>query len=141
MTEIILRKELFGLVPTEEEGEGALRGIALGDCVKAKISRPRNLQHHRLFFALMQTIFANQERYQSLDHLVAAFKLAIGHVDVIRTKRGDVEIPKSIAFSNMDQDEFRKFFDRAVDFVLAEVVPGLNREELEREVLEMVGRP
>ena len=133
---IVLRRELFGLVPTDEAGEAFIRTVKIGECVAVDARRPRNLQHHRKFFAMLQLIFNNQQRYATLDHLLTAFKFAISHTEIIRTKRGDIEIPLSISFAAMSQDEFNAFYNRAVDFVLSEVCPGLTKESLERELME-----
>jgi hypothetical protein len=138
VTDAVFRKELGCLRPADEEAEKVLRGIKMGECVTVSVKRPRNLQHHRKFYALMNLILQNQDHYKSVDEIVAAFKFATGHVDSIKTKRGIIQIPRSIAFANMGQMEFSAFYDMAVDFVLAEVIPGLGRAELEREILEMV---
>ena len=138
--EILLRRD-FGPVlrPCDEIGETALKRVGQGNIVTCNIKQPRNVQHHRLFFALMSKVFENQQYFSSVEQLVTALKLAIGHTDVIKTKRGTFEIPKSISFAKMDQPAFDAFYTRAVDFVLAEVIPGLGRKELEAEIQEMVG--
>lgn len=138
MPSVILRKELGCFRPVCDEGEGILRRMALGQQVMVKFSFPRNTGHHRKFFALMQLIFNNQSHYATLDHLVTAFKFACGHTEKIRTARGEIEIPKSISFAKMGQAEFETFYNRAVDFVTEEVIPGLGKEDLAREVAELV---
>lgn len=133
---IILRRELFGLVATDDRSEAWLSSVKIGECIEVKGKRSRNLQHTRKFFSMLQLIFNNQERYATLDHLLIAFKFAIHHTEIIRTKRGDIEVPKSISFASMPQDQFDQFYQRAVDFVLSEVVPGMARDDLERELME-----
>lgn len=115
-----------------------MRSIKLGECVEVKIKRPRNLQHHRLFWALMQKVYENQEHYKSPEEVCTAFKFAVSLTDKIKTRRGEIEVPRSIAFAKMDQVAFREFFDKAVDFCVQEVIPGLGKADLEREVMEMV---
>lgn len=136
--EILLRRD-FGPVlrPCDEIGETALKRVGQGKLVTCNIKQPRNPQHHRLFFALMSKVFENQQYFSSVEQLVTALKIAIGHVDMIKTKRGTFQIPKSISFAAMDQDAFSQFYERAVDFVLQEVIPGLGRAELEAEIKEM----
>jgi hypothetical protein len=138
VTDAVFRKELGCLRPADEEAEKVLRGIKMGECVTVSVKRPRNLQQLRLFWALMTNVWENQEHYKTPDEVCDAFKFAVGHYDVLRTKRGDEKVLRSIAFPAMDQTAFDAFFKRAVDFCVAEVIPGIGREELEREVLEMV---
>lgn len=135
---LIFRRELFGLSATDDASEAALKSVRLGECVELKLKRPRNLQQHRLFWKLMQTVYENQEHYKSADEVCVAFKFACGLTDSIKTARGVIQVPKSIAFAKMDQVQFGEFFKKAVDFCVAEVIPGMNSEALEREILELV---
>lgn len=135
---IVFRRELFGLSPTDDASESTMKALKLGECIEIKFKKPRNLQQHRLFWALMQKVYENQEHYTSPEQVCTAFKFAIGHVETIKTQRGTIQIPKSISFAKMDQLAFHDFFKRAVDFCVQEVIPGLKSEALEREVLEMV---
>lgn len=138
--EILLRRD-FGPVlrPCDEAGESALKRIGQGKIVACNVKQPRNVQHHRLFFALMSKVFENQTYFKTVEQLVTALKIAIGHTDTIQTKRGTYTIPKSISFAAMDQGEFDTFYENSVQFVLTEVIPGLGRAELEAEIREMVG--
>ena len=135
---IIFRRDLRGLVPTDDASEAALKSVKLGACVEVKIKSPRNLQMHRLFWKLMQTVYENQDHYQSADEVCSAFKFAVGHVDSIKTARGVIQVPRSISFAKMDQAAFREFFDKALHFCVTEVIPGLDSAELEREVMELI---
>lgn len=133
----IFRKELGCLRPADEQAEHLLHGLKLGECIEVKTRKPRNLQQHRLFWKLMQTVCENQDHYKTPEEVCIAFKFGVGLTDKIKTKRGVVEIPKSISFAKMDQIAFGEFFKRAIDFCVAEVLPGIGSDELEREVLEM----
>lgn len=132
------RKHLSSLVPSEEKAEEMLSKIKHGDYVLVEVKRQRNPFHHRKFFALLNLVFKNQEHYQSVDDLLDVFKLRVGHAKVIETRDGVERVPKSISFGSMSQDEFEPFYEKCVDFLIAEVIPGLDRAELEREVMEML---
>lgn len=134
---VMLRKSLGGLKAADEVAASVLAGIKENDLVAVEIKRRRNLKMHRLFWALMQKIYENQETYSSPEEVAAAFKVAAGHCDFVQTPRGLVGVPKSISFAKMDQAEFRAFFDKALDYLTTVVIPGLNRDDLEREVMEM----
>lgn len=132
--EIYLQKRMGALVPADERAEDALRKIALNTTIKARISAPRNVFFHRKFFAMLNIVLKNQSLYPSLDLLLSVCKLATGHAEVIQTKHGNVAIPKSISFAKMDELAFNEFYDRAVQWVLVDVIPGLQRNELDSEV-------
>lgn len=133
-------KQLGVLRPTDEAGEESLRKVKTGALVEIEIKQPRNLQHHRKFFAMLNIVFQNQEHYKTSEMLLIACKFGVGHVDVIRTKRGEYQIPKSISFHAMSQDDFSKFYDAAVDWVISDVIPGLKRAALDAEVEESLRR-
>jgi hypothetical protein len=48
-------------------------------------------------------------------------------------------VAKSISFNSMSQDQFRKFFDDSMDCIVTEVLPGVHRDDLIREVEGMIG--
>lgn len=132
------RKTLRGLEPASREATDLLTKLKHGQVVMADVKRPRNVQHHRKLFALLNLVVDNQEHYQTAEHLLAALKCATGHADEYPLKDGSgvVMIPKSINFAAMDQTEFEKFYDRALHIIARDVIPGINRADLEREVSE-----
>jgi len=140
---ILVRKQFGTLRPVDEAGEEVLRGIANGDTVRVEITRPRNVRMHRLYWALVSLIFANQaepHRYASTEDVHNALKIAAGLRTRIELPGGVVGfIPGSIAFHKMSQDEFRAFYDRVCDLVAKHFLPGVTSETLKAEVASMIG--
>lgn len=114
----------------------------IGDIVVADVRRPRNPKHNAKFWVLMQTVWESteaQDRYASPRALAKAIELALGYFDTIKLPDGTVGFAiHSLNFESMSQDEFSEFYRQAVDVIVEQIVPGLNREDLERRVLEMV---
>ena len=139
-TSQIMVKRLGALRPTDDEGTEAMQKISDGSLVKVTWTRPRNIRFHNKFFAMLGIVFKNQEHYKSMDELLGVCKLRIGHVVVVQTPHGEEKWPKSISFAKMDETEFSAFYDRAVDWVISEVIPGLQRQHLDEEVeAELIG--
>ena len=139
-TSQIFVKRLGAFRPTDEAGEKAMGQIPDNSLVKLTWTRPRNIKFHNKFFAMLGIILKNQEHYQSMDELLGVCKLRIGHVTVIQTPQGEERLPKSISFASMDETQFSEFYDRAVDWTLSEVIPGLQRQHLDAEVeAELLG--
>ena len=134
MTRILVAKKLNALHPIDDAGAAVFRGITPGEIVSIELKRPRNLKHHRKFFAMLQIVLENQDYYKSLDDLLDVCKLAVGHCRTVMTKHGPVRIPESISFAAMDQSAFDAFYDRVVVWVAGEVIPGLERRDLDEEV-------
>ncbi len=139
-TSQIMVKRLGALRPTDDSGAEAMRKIGDGELVKVSWSRPRNIRFLRKFFAMLQIILANQEHYKTTDELLNVCKLRIGHITVVQTQQGEERWPKSISFAAMDESEFSAFYNRAIDWMLTEVIPGLQRQHLDSEVeAELMG--
>lgn len=139
-TPLFMRKHHGALRPENAAAVAAVEKIANGATVKVSISQPRNMKHHRLFWALMRLVWENQEHYENVDHMVVALKVALGHCDTVITKDGGTAyIPKSISFAKMDQTAFNEFWDRCLHLICKYFLPGADREELTREVYRMIG--
>lgn len=139
MTAAVFRKTLHGLSPVDEDAQKILHGIKPGQLVTVEVKRPRNLQHHRLWWKLCSVVAENLPGDYPAETVCELIKLRIGHVDIIKTRGGITEIPKSISFAKMDQTQFREFFDRAVAFICSDLLPGVNRDELTQHVNELLG--
>ena len=142
MAKFLAAKHLNSLRPVDEAGEDALRKIGQGDIVKVEVRKPRNVQHHRLFWALMSLVWQqlDHEEYPSVEDLVARVKIATGHRQRIEMGNGMVAfIPKSIAFAKMDQTAFSDFYERVCDLIASKILPGISKGDLKREVEIMIG--
>lgn len=140
MADFVCTKTLNALAPVDDMGRDALAKIPLGKQVMVSVKRARNPYHHRKLFAMLGIVLANQEHYKDTDQLLAACKLATGHCDMVKTRHGMVGLPKSIAFHAMDQIAFSDFYDKAVQWVVEEVIPGLSARDLNAEVEDQLKR-
>lgn len=142
MAKFLAAKQLGALRPVDAAGEQALDAIKAGEIVSIEVKRPRNIRHHRMFWALMSIVHENLdgERYPTVEDLVAAVKIAAGLRTRIELPNGDVGfIPGSIAFHKMNQIEFAAFYDKVCDLLAAHFLPGVTSEELKAEVELMIG--
>lgn len=142
MIELLCVKSLGRLMPSDAVGMDALKAIAEGSTVTARLTQTRNIRFHRLWFALLQTVFEAQSSFVTLDHMHDAIKLGIGFSEERVDLDGVVHtIPKSISFAKLDEDGFRAFFDRAVDLIITKILPRVSRDDLEDRVFEILGEP
>jgi hypothetical protein len=125
------------LRPADDAGAEVLQGLKVGAFVAVEVTRPRNIQHHRLYWALVSHIAdaIDADREAVSDVL----KLRTGHCTIVQTKKERISLPRSISFSKMDQAEFRVFFERCVRVVCEEFLPGQKPSALTREIEQMVG--
>lgn len=128
-----------GLVPLHAFDAETVRGLTFGKTYKVEISeaRPRSLGQHRLLFALLKIIRDNAPTDEPLTDktILNALKLKTGHVEIAKLPSGElIMYPASISFQAMPQEEFGPWFDKAVDVMCRDFVPGLRSEDAKREI-------
>ncbi len=134
--DVVLCKRIASLIPVDDEGKEALDGIGQGEMVKVKITKSRNLGHHRKFFSMLNLVLDNQEKYPSLRHLLTAVKIEAGWYEdaPIEVNGKLVYLPSSISFAKMDQLEFDKFYNDAIS-ACCRLLPHMDAEDLKNEVM------
>lgn len=137
---IIMRRKGAKLEPVTEVDRELLLDITEGADLTVRVSRSRSPRQHRLFFALLQLVVNNHDFYQRPEQLLEWLKVRLGYVDETVWHDGQVWFKtKSIGFAAMGQDQFRQFFTRAVDLIVTEVIPDMDRDALLNEVSAMMG--
>ena len=116
MSDLYLTRTMAGLSAVDDAGKEILRKIKLGKMVRCEITQPRNIQHHRKFFALLNTVWQAAGEWPTVDDLLVELKIKLGITkDVVIRQSGEiVKIVGSISFASMDQLEFDKFYERAI---------------------------
>lgn len=127
--------ERVALFPTDDESTAALRKLGDGELVTVKISRPRSIRWHRMYWGICSFIGENQEPARSKDSIDSELRVLAGHYDVIHARRGnelyEVRVPRRIAFDKLDADEW------------AQLWPSLElagRERFGSEYFDMAGK-
>lgn len=138
-TELILQRSrlLPHLVGATMADAEALEELKHATDYRAMLTRPsgRSVKHHRLLFGLIKLIRDNYPEPLSSKAVLNTLKLLTGHVNVVRLLTGQIVMtPASISFEAMDQDEFNVWFQRAVEAMCREFVPGLTAEAATREI-------
>src|SRR5437868_11101300 len=101
------------LVPDSVESAAEFARLPFGKQMHCEIKRPRNVQMHRLYFALVHRIA--QAKGVPADAVDYVLRIAAGHCEIIRTQKyGDLRVAKSLQFAKCDQLAFREFFDHAI---------------------------
>ena len=137
-TALMVVTRFGGLRPDNVMSLDALAGISEGTVLKVQWTQPRNLAHHRWFFAALKLLHQNQEHYATLDDLRAAVLIRLGHYTEVKLRDGRTAVlPKSISFAKMDQPAFDEL-SRAFVALIASML-GSMPDEVAREVEEMIG--
>ena len=129
------------LVGSDRHSVAALEKFKDGEIVRAEIKRPRHPKHHRKYWALINLVHGStavSDIYATPEKLHQAIKGLLGHWEPIQLPTGEIyKVLKSTDFAAMDQTAFEDFYARAVDVIVTQIVPHLDREDLAREVEAM----
>ena len=105
--------------------------LARGAVVRLQFAQPRSLPRHRLYWVVVRQVVKNTEFFASELSLHRTLLLGCGVVTPLLTIEGDIEmIPDSTAFDAMEEDEFKKYFDRAMEIISTKIMPGVEMTEL-----------
>ena len=140
--DLLLVRQGSRLVAHDPIALESIETLKHGETVSATLKRTRNAAHHRKFFALLKAVFEAQTRYAAMEKLLNGVKIATGHYEM-ETLPGKIPVqicvPCSISFARMDQTAFESFYDKAVDYLITEVIPGTGKADLESHVLSIIG--
>ena len=139
--ELIMIKTGNVLVPVSEDINEELELISDGE-VKVEITKPRNIGFHRKFFSLLRaaykiwdqpiTYYKGYRIETSFEEFRKNIVILCGYFYVDVDIRGEKKLrPKSISFSKMDEVEFEKLYNKAVDVIIENVLPTFEKHELD----------
>jgi len=128
-----LQKHLnSGFYPASEEDNDYFKKIQPGKCILVESKQPRNPGYHRKFFSLLKFVFDNTEKFESITEILIHIKIKMGYyIERIQPDIGIVYIPKSISFDSMDQVKFKKFYSKAIDIIMQDIIVGIDKRILE----------
>ena len=127
-----------GLFPLDDDGREMVAAVK-GKRVMVTAHAPRNLQHHRLLFALLRRICESGAWQGDEEGLLEWLKIGTHHVRTVVGPDGKVYyVPESINFESMSQDKFRRFFDRAVYLICSRLLDREDWKWLRDEVSDAV---
>ena len=119
---VLAVKRPFGIVPADTLSEDKMAEMPIGTLIELKPKRGRSLPQMNLYWAVLAEVVKATDAWATSRHLHDAILMDLGYRSVIQRLDGKKYwIPDSIAFSNMKQDEFNEYTDKAFAR-LAEVV-------------------
>lgn len=137
MSDGLFIRSVNGLTPADDSAREMMAGLPIGKMVKASVSRPRNLGHHRLYWSLCSAIASSIGAQR--ENVSDVIKIRTGHVTIVQTKSERYRLPKSISFAKMDQSQFNEFFKECCRVVTEEFLPHMKPGDLVKEIEQMVG--
>lgn len=139
-SELFMRRVLNRLAPDDHISDDILREFPLNQVLRVKVTYPRNIKHHRQYWALIGAVFPEQDAYVTPEALHEALKKAVGLFDMVPDLETGALYPKtrSIKLDKMDEPDFQKFYEKAVRVILTKILPRVSRRDLDERVLDIM---
>jgi hypothetical protein len=126
-----------GLVPMYDEDYEEKRKLKIGKVYEVKIRLARNYEFHKKYFSLITCAweYQNEKTTAHFKNNIEMFRktieIAAGNCDSVYSiaRKEWIEIPKSIAFENMDEAEFQELYERVKDVLFSVFLKNIKEEE------------
>lgn len=138
---LLLQCTSVGLVPLYDSDYEEKRKLKQGQVYQADVKVVRNLDFHRKFWSMLNTAWAllpekTQNGFRSLEGFRSYLLVAAGFYELYYSPRLKeyVEIPKSISFASMDNEEFSECYERIKDVIwgILSTRVGITQEMFEQ---------
>src|SRR3990172_601303 len=141
---VLLKRTHDSLCAADEDAARYIGRLKFDETVMVEVRRPRNILFHRKFFALLNVGFDAWEPNQSykgekvkknFERFRQDVTILAGYYDAVPTISGNVRLmARSIAFGNMEEDEFEKLYNAAINVLLERVLTQYTRDDLDMVV-------
>lgn len=141
----LLSKRGDSLIAEDAIAIEGFQKIPDGQRVRAIITVPRNLKHHNKLFVLLDVVLQAQSEphfFLTTADLLEELKMGMGYFRMVTRPDGSF-YPRthSIDFATLDQIAFSAWYDRAVTFILENILKHNTREDIEQRVYDILGEP
>lgn len=133
---LYVQRRLNALYPCFSDDVDKVHKLLEGVDYRVTVTRPRNLAHHRKYWALIHLVYDNlpeelEGKFKTPDDLHFEIKMQTGYRERYVTLGGaEIYRAKSISFEKMDQTEFEGYYDSALVVICKYILPGITKEEI-----------
>ena len=141
-TELVALRRGDKIIPASQTDLDELLTVPAGVSFACKLWVPRSLPMQRWYRSALACVSANTEdpRWNDPTRLHVWLKIRCGLADEMGVIDGRFYCAvRSTSFSDMDQAEFKKYVDKAIQVIIAEVWPGLRLSDFLNEIDKLSG--
>ena len=143
---LYLQNTIHGLVPMTDDDYSEKMKLKLGQIYSAEIRMPRNYKFLQKYFALINCAWAfltekqtaffgeNKHSFRKTVEVAAGNSEKVFLID----RREWADVPKSISFSSMDENEFGDLYGRVLDVLLRTYLKDIPKEEFEKQIINFL---
>jgi hypothetical protein len=124
---ILVRKVEGKLVPHAPYDVEMFETIPDNVVVRAQFAQPRSLPRHRLYRVILRIVVTNTDLFATEESLHKTLLVGCGVVEPVLTVQGEIiMIPSSTAFDAMTEEEFKAYFDQAMETIQHHIIPDIE---------------
>lgn len=128
---IFVTREGGALKPRARFDAALLDKFKPGVPLRCELAERRVIGRHRLYWAVLQAVVDATGRWPNVEALHWALKVRLGYIEEITSIDGKPLIrPRSTSFARMGEQDFREYFENALQVITADVCPGMTVEDL-----------
>jgi len=128
--EIYLEKSNGGIRAADEFEREKLKKLRNGH-YKVEIKQARNYKFHKKYFALLNYVLENQDKYTSLEPLRREIIMKTGRYEAHHHVHGGVSYyPQSISFAKMSEEEFKDLVSDSINVILRDFCTQIRDDQL-----------
>lgn len=133
----------LGLVPNYDADFDEKKKLKIGQVYQVEIRQVRNYEFHKKYFALINCSweYLNEEQQEFFKNSKEVYRksmeVSAGHCDMVFNLKLEswVEVPKSVAFSKMDNYEFQDLYENVLNVIFSTVLRGISEEEFNENLI------
>lgn len=130
------------LIPAYRGGEEWLFKKKEQALIIAEDKTPPNAKLRALYWAILGMVCSNHTFYISSDELNEHIKKELRYFKFFTDHKLQYNVVlKSNSDIEGNWDEFKEYFDRAMDYIVAEIFPGITKRTIIQEIEKAIGGP
>lgn len=134
---IFVKNTNLGLIPLFDSDYDNRKKLKLDEVYKVEVTKARNVEFHRKYFALINTgwEYLNEEQqkffHESKEGFRKTIQIAAGYYSRIYSiSRNEwIEESQSISFEKMDEFEFRELYAKVREVIFSLIEGNVSEEE------------
>ncbi len=131
---IVARWDGNTLRPRSEYDRELLAHLKVGSDVRVEVNEFRSLKRNAFYWVILRLVVHNNEHFATPEALHKLLLVACGVTEPFITLDGEyMLIPSSTSFDKMKEDEFKAYFDKAMQIIAEKILPGVDLKLLMRE--------
>jgi hypothetical protein len=136
-TTLVKRAALYvgeiGFFPSNQMAADDIAPAKMGGEIVCSFYSPRNLESLKFLWALVHKVADNSPRWLDKDEAMEDLKFRARFACFVQNSDGKVEL-RTKSLKRINDEELRILTDKIMDIVCQEILPGMKKNDLRKEI-------